>query len=219
MDKHGGVVAGGIDRRQQVRVVANGSAILHGAGTARGRLLNISTGGMLVRLAGVQARRECGGRVEIELHLDRAGAEWLRFVGQVVRVTEHEVAVVFTAVPLELAEVMTDALSSALEGAALAHVLLVDANGDRRTPFAAVLRRAGCRVAEASTPLEAIAHLGHSAIHSWVVAIADTTPTSTADELRRFLAEREEPVEVRLLDHRSPTSALSWFTTAARVAG
>jgi len=51
-----------------------------------------------------------------------------------------------------------------------------------------------------------------------VVAIADTMPTSAAEELRRFLAEREEPVNVRLLNGQSPTSALSWFT-AARVSG
>jgi CheY-like chemotaxis protein len=136
-----------------------------------------------------------------------------------MRATEREIAVDFAAVPLELADVVKDALISALEGAALAHVLLVDANTERRAPFAAVLRRAGCRVAEASTPLEAIAHLGHSAIHSWVVAIADTAPMSTAEGLRQFLAEREEPVDVRLLNHHSPTSALSWFMTAARVTG
>ena len=221
MDKRGGVVAGSIcvDRRQHVRVVANGSAILYGRRTIRGRLSNISTGGMHVRLRGGEPRCACGESVDVELHLDRSGAEWLRFRGEVMRATEQEVAVNFASVPLELAKVMKDALASALEGAALAHVLLVDADAGRRAPFAAVLRRAGCRVAEASTPLEAIAHLGDSAIHSWVVAIADTTPTSTADELRAFLTEREEPVDVRLLDEQSPTGALSWFTTARRVSG
>jgi len=205
-----------VDRRRYIRVVANGSVIMYGGRTVRGRLSNISTGGMRVRLDTKEPQYECGEPIEAQMHLDRAGARWLRFHGEVTRVTEYEVALVFTAVPLELAELVRDALVSVLEGAALAHVLLVDANTERREPFAALLQRAGCRVAQASTALDAIAHLGGSSIHSWVVAIADTCPTSTADNLRRFLAEGDAPVDVRLLNDRSPTSALAWFAAAAR---
>ena len=172
---------------------------------------------MCVRLAESEPRCECGESADVELHLDRAGATWLRFRGEVIRATEHEVAIAFVAIPLDFADVVQDALVSALEGAALAHVLLVDENAERRTPFAALLRRAGCRVAETSTPLEAIAHLGGAAIHSWVVAIADTVPVSTADDLRRFLADSDAPVDVRVLSDQSPTSALAWFATTARV--
>jgi hypothetical protein len=208
-----------IERRQHVRVVANGSVLVHGHATTRGRLSNISSGGVLMRLGEGEPRYGSGDPVEVELHLDRTGATWLRFRGEVVRSDHRELAISFTAVPLDFADVVQDALVSALEGAALAHVLLVDANAQRRTPFAALLRRAGCRVAEATTPLDAITHLGGSAIHSWVVAIASTVPASIADELQRFLSESDAPVDVRMLGNKSPTSALAWFTATARRPG
>jgi CheY-like chemotaxis protein len=179
--------------------------------------LNISSSGMFVQLIEGEPRCECGEYIDVELHLDRTGATWLRFRGEVVRAPEHEVAVAFTSVPLDFADVVQDALVSALEGAKLTHVLLVDENAERRAPFAALLRRAGCHVAEVNTPLEAIAHLGGSAIYSWVVAIADTMRAGTADDLRRFLVESDLPVDVHVLGDRSPTSELAWFTTTARV--
>jgi hypothetical protein len=217
--KTSGVAGGepiGIDRRQQVRVVANGSVVVQGNASARGRLLNISGGGMLMRLGDDEPGYGCGEHVDVEVHLDRTRATWLRFRGEIVRGNHRELAICFTEVPSDLAEVIQDALVSALEGAALAHVLLVDANTERRTPFAALLRRAGCCVAEVATPLDAIAHLGGSAIHTWVVAIASTVPASTADELQHFLAGCDAPVEVRMLGGKSPTSALAWFTATAR---
>jgi hypothetical protein len=205
-----------IDRRQQVRVIANGSVIMHGQDTSRGRLSNISSSGMLIRPIESGPGCRSGEPVEVELHLDRTGATWLRFDGEVVRSDPYEVAVSFTSVPLDFAEVVQAALVSALEGAALPHVLLVDPDTQRRGPFAALLRRASCRVAEVSTPLEAIAHLGGSAIHSWVVAISSTVPANTADDLQRFLIESDAPVDVRMLGNNSPTSALAWFTATAR---
>lgn len=208
-----------IDRRQQVRVVANGSVIVYGDKTRRGRVSNISSGGMLVRLGESEPGCWPGEHVEVALHLDRTGATWLQFRGEVMRSDQREVAIGFTAVPLDFADVVQDALVSALEGTSLPHVLLVDPNSQRRTPFAALLRRAGCRVAEVTTPLDAIAHLGGSAIHSWVVAISSTVPASTADELQRFLAESDVPVDVRMLGSKSPTSALAWFTATARRPG
>lgn len=210
---------GGVDRRQHVRVVANGSVIVYGHETTRGRLSNISGGGMLVLLGESEPGCRSGEPVEVELHLDRMGATWLRFRGEVVRSDQREVAISFTSVPLDFADVVQDALVSALEGAALPHVLLVDQNAQRRGPFAALLRRAGCRVAEVATPLDAIAHLGGSSIHSWVVAISSTVPASTAGELQRFLAESDAPVDVRMLGSKSPTSALAWFTATARRPG
>lgn len=171
---------------------------------------------MLVRPGEDELPCESREPVEVELHLDRTGAMWLRFRGEVVRSDHRELAISFTAVPLDFVDVVQDALVSALEGAALAHVLLVDANAERRTPFAALLRRAGCRVVEVTTPLDAIAHLGGSAIYSWVVAIASTVPVSTAEELQHFLTESDAPVDVRMLGNKSPTSALAWFTATAR---
>jgi CheY-like chemotaxis protein len=206
-----------VDRRQQVRVVANGSVIVYGHETARGRLSDISSGGIRMRLVEGGSCCRCGEGVDVELHLDRTGATWRQFCGEVVRVDEREVAIRFTAMPLDFADVIQDALVSALEGAAITHVLLVDPNAERRISFAALLRRTGCRVAEAATPLEAIAHLGGSAIQNWVVAITNTVPASIADELRRFLAESDPPVDVRVLGDQSSSNALLLFAATARV--
>jgi hypothetical protein len=205
------------DRRQDIRVVANGSVIVHGRRRVRGRLSDISSSGLRMQLTASEPGCTCGDDVELEVHLDRAGATWLRFLGRVLRVDQREIAILFTAVPLELAGVIRDVLVSTLEGSSVAHVLLVDANLERRVPFAALLRRAGCRVMDVATPLEAIAHLGGSAIESWVVAIADTTPASIAEELRRFLAETDaRPGEVVALGKDSQNSSLTWYTTTGR---
>ena len=174
---------------------------------------------MLMRPAEGEPRCGSGKHVDVDLHLDRTGAAWLRFRGEVVRSDHREVAIRFMSVPLAFVDVVQDALVSALEGAAVAHVLLVDSNAQRRTSFAALLRKVGCRVAEVPTPLDAIVHLGGSAIHSWIVAIAGTTPTSIAGELQNFLAASDAPVEVRMLGKESPTIELAWFTAIARRSG
>jgi CheY-like chemotaxis protein len=167
---------------------------------------------MRVRLAEGEPRCSCGEHVEIDLHLDRAGSTWLQFCGEVVRTSEDEVVVQFTAVPIDFAEVIRDALASVLEGTAVAHVLLVDSYTERRAAFAALLRKTGCRVAEAATPLEAIAHLGGSAVHSWAVVITDTVPTSIADDLRTYLADSDvPPVNIVALGELSLSNALSSF--------
>lgn len=206
----------GTDRREHVRVAANGSVIVYGRETVRGRLSNISSSGMLMRRNERELGCGSGEDVEVELHLDRAGATWLRFRGDVVRTDHSDLAVSFTSVPLGFTEVVQDSVASALEGAASPHILLVDPNTDRRAPFAALLHRAGFRVVEAATPLDAIAHLGGSAIHSWVVAISSTVPDSVAGELQRFLAQSDVPVDVRMLGNTLPTSALAWFLATAR---
>jgi hypothetical protein len=230
LEEHGNMQ---VDRRRDVRVVANGSVLvrgnvgvrgrlwsvssgtrLHGSDGVRGRLMDVSSGGMSVRLVDGEPCGSCGEYVEIDLHLDRAGATWLQFCGEVVRSSEVEVAIQFTAVPIDFADVIRDALASVLVGTAVAHVLLVDPYAERRAPFAALLRKTGCFVAEAATPLEAIAHLGGSAIHSWAVVITDTVPTSIANDLRRHLAESDvPPVNIVALGERAPTSELLWFAT------
>lgn len=225
-----GLRATDAERREDVRVAAAGSAIVYGRRTVRGRLVDMSAGGLRLRVEAPvlpfsirvhaapvgPALYEVGERVDLELHLDRAGSRWLQFHGAVVRADEHEVAVALTSVPLEFADVVKDALVTQLEGLDFAHVLLVDGNLQRRQPFAALLRHVGCRVVEVSTPLEAIAHLGHAAVHRWTISIAETDPPRIAAELHHHLVDSNAPVDVRILDTASPTSALSWFTTTSR---
>jgi hypothetical protein len=198
----------GEERRRDVRVVAAGSALVHGRAFARGRLVDLSTGGASIDLAPSDAAPAIAEAIRLDVHLDRADSRWIALDGHVLRVAARRIAIVFSAAPVELGEVIANVIASAIEGAVTAHVLLVDPDPERRGVFAALLRRAGCRVAEASTPLEAIAHLGGSPIEAWLIALADTRPSSIADELRGFLGAEYPRLDVVSLGALSPTVAV-----------
>jgi CheY-like chemotaxis protein len=175
-----------IDRRATSRVAATGSVVVYPRyGTSiRGRIVDLSAGG--VRFA-LDESPAWGPGVEIEIDLRLAGAAygWFRFSGIVARVAAgDETAVAFTAVPEAFANAVRSELRAAVAGADALRVLLVDPDGPRRVVAAAALRAARCDVTEVATPLDAISYLEDSQAHPWIVAIADTAPTSIADELR-----------------------------------
>jgi PilZ domain len=184
------------ERRRDVRVLASGSVLVRGHSVVRGRLMNLSTGGLCLELADEGQTLAVAEAVAVELHLDRVESRWLAFRGSVLRIAGGRIALAFVEVPVAFGRVMSRAIASAIEAEATAHVLLVDPDIERRAAFAALMRRGECVVAEASTPLEAIAHLGGSAIEAWVIAIADTHPPSIANELRRFVGREYPRLEV-----------------------
>jgi hypothetical protein len=196
------------DRRRDVRVVASGSVVVRGRSASKGRIVDLSTGGVCIEIADQEPAPAIADVVALELRLDRAESRWLTFHGRVLRIAGARVAIAFMEAPIAFGDVMSRAIASAIEAVATTHVLLVDADLERRAAFAALMRRADCRVAEASTPLEAIAHLGGSAIETWVIAIADTRPPSVANELRRFLSGEYPQLEVVSLGALSPKVAL-----------
>lgn len=197
----------GAERRRDVRVIANGSVLLPAPVATRGRLVNLSTGGVCFELTAA-AQLVIGELVAIDLHLDRADSTWLSFQGRVLRIAGPRVVVELSEAPVAFGDVMSRAIVSAIEAVDKAHLLLVDPELERRAVLAALLRRAECRVAEVSTPLEAIAHLAGSAIQSWVIVIADTTPSGIADDLRAFLSSEHPRLEIVTLDALSPSVAL-----------
>ena len=71
-------------------------------------------------------------------------------------------------------------------------VVLIDGHTERRWAIAEGFRATGCAVIEASTPLEAIVRLGESSFEPDVIAVADSYPTSEAEEMRVFV-ERDHP--------------------------
>jgi hypothetical protein len=50
----------------------------------------------------------------------------------------------------------------------------------------------GCSVIEAATSLEAIVHLGEASFEPDVIAVADSIPAASANEMRDFIA-RDHP--------------------------
>jgi hypothetical protein len=94
--------------------------------------------------------------------------------------------------------------------------VLIDASPERSGPIAEAFRAAGCVVFEVSTPLEAIVRLGESQFEPDLIAIADSVPSPTADELRRF-AELEHP-SAKLVtlggDDVAPPDPTHWLSTS-----
>ncbi len=175
-----------IDRRAHARVAATGSVVVYpryGA-SIRGRVVDLSAGGVRFALDEAPAWGP-GVEVEIELRLDGASYGWFRFSAVVARVAAgDETAVAFTAVPEAFATAIRGELRAAVAGSSALRVLLVDPDAPRRVVAAAALRAARCDVTEVATPLDAISYLEDSQAHPWIVAIADTSPTAIADELR-----------------------------------
>jgi PilZ domain len=176
------------DRRRDIRVSTRGSVVVHARRGARGRAVDLSRSGIYLQLAAGEPRCEAGDRVGLELHLDAAGASWLRFAGLVRRSAgSGALSVSFSEVPDDFADVVQAELIAELEIAGLSHVLLVDPMVAQRARRAEALRGAGCYVVEAATPLEVIAQLGGSHARAWTIAIADSVPAAIADELSAFL--------------------------------
>jgi CheY-like chemotaxis protein len=164
--------------------------VIHVGEIARGRVVDVSAGGLRVQLQG-HAPSDClGARVGIDLRIDGAAAAWFRLYGRVGRVeADGTLAIAFLQVPADFEDALQSELVAVLESEATDRVLLVDPVPWRRARMAARLRASGCVVTEVSTPLEAIAHLGESRARPFAVAIADTIPENVAEELRAYIGE------------------------------
>lgn len=205
--------------RRAMRVRAKGSIRLHsGNRMIPSRLVDMAVGGICVRaeqpigLVGL-----IGGLVRVDLRLDARPAKHFALLGRVLRahIPTRQVAIAFDAVPDGFEDCVQDELLAAMEHDALPRMILVDTVRARRDHIASAFRSAGCHVTEASTPLEAIAHLTAARFELGLIAIADTVPETVAEELREFLLE-EHPgahmVEIGgSASHRDP--AASWLSS------
>jgi hypothetical protein len=181
-----------VERRRSVRISPKGTVILFaGEHVEHGRIANLSGGGLLATTDGSPPEALLDARVDLELRLDAATSEWLRLTGRVTRVGAHEIALALE--PSEpFVQLMEGSSSASGEHRRVRAVVLVDATPERRATIANGFRAAGCAVLEVSTPLEAIVRLGESQFEPDLIAIADSLPSSTSDDLRRFV-EREHP--------------------------
>jgi CheY-like chemotaxis protein len=186
----------GRERRRWFRVSARGSVVLHAASVARGRVIDLSSGGMRVGLMGTNGFRS-DDAVDLDVHLDGVAATWVPLHGTVVRVDHgREIAVRFDAVPADFEDAVEDEILADVESERVAQVLLVDPDATRRRPLAEALRRNGCHVVELATPLEVIQRIGESHTHAWLIAIAETFPETVAEELRSYLAGTKTRAEL-----------------------
>ncbi len=178
-------------------MTARGHVVFHGRSSALGAVVDVSATGLRARLAAHGARCDQGERVALEVRLDGARGGWHRLFGRVVRLElEGDVIVALDEPPPDFDDAIQEQLLAMLESDAIDHVLLVDPVAWRRIQLAATMRATGCRVSEAATPLEALAHLGESREHFSVIAVADSTPSSVADELRAYLGKEHQRLRV-----------------------
>jgi hypothetical protein len=156
-----------------------------------------------------------GALVRVDLRLDACASTQFALAGRVLRVNPPtgNIAIGFDAVPEGFEDFVQDELLAAVIHDSLPRMILVDTGGKRRNTMANAFRSAGCDVTEASTPLEAIAHLGGSRFELGLIAIADTVPETVAEELREFLLVEHPGAHMvaigRSAAHRGP--AESWL--------
>jgi len=130
--------------------------------------------------------------VDVELRLDGSRDAWIQLSGRVIRLDQRAVAISFTTVPAAFLDLMIDSSSASHGHGRVMTVVLVDATQSRRLALAEAFRAAGCSVIDVTTPLQAIVQLGESRFEPDLIAIADSLPTTTANELRQFV-EHEHP--------------------------
>ena len=181
------------ERRQHVRVTPKGTVLVAaGEQRQRGRIANIAVGGMLATTSMTTPERLLARAAEIDLRLDDREAQWFKLRGKILRITADSVAVSFDDVPAGFASLLDQVTDAVHVARRRLSVVLVDANTERRTAMAAGFRDNSCAVLEASTALEAIVRLGEAAFEPDLIAIADSIPGQTSEDLRRFV-EREHP--------------------------
>jgi hypothetical protein len=203
--------------RSAMRVRSKGSIRIHcGNRVISGRIVDLAVGGICVRtelpigLLGL-----IGELVHVDLNLDTVASRRFALLGRVLRVSipTRRMAIGFDAVPDDFEDCVQDELLAAVEHDRLPRMILVDTVDGRRNKIASAFRNAGCHVTEASTPLEAIAHLDGSRFELGLIAIADTVPETVAEQLREFLLDEHPEAHMvsigRSAAHRDP--AASWL--------
>jgi CheY-like chemotaxis protein len=189
------------ERRRSGRVLATGTAIVHGPFAAHARIVDLAVGGLTLLIENATGVPEVGAHVRLDVRLDGLG-RWWRLIGSVARVdaraTGQAVVIELLVGPPDFEDLVQDELLSELECAHVPRVLLVDGARGRRDLVASAFRAIGYEVIEVSSPLEAIAEIDQSRLHLWAVVVADSKLASHADELRSFL--REAHPSVPLID-------------------
>ncbi len=182
-----------LERRRSIRIAPKGSVVVSaGAHVEHARIVNICTGGFLAVTAEPPPEALRGVEVDVELRLDAAVSGWLRLTGRVVRVGADAIAVQLEGTSEPFVQLMAESSVASAVHHRVRTVVLVDAAPERRRAMADAFRAAGCAVLEVAMPLEAVVRLGESPFEPDLIAIADSLPSGTADELRRFVA-REHP--------------------------
>lgn len=205
------------ERRRHTRIATKGAIAFQTLDhEQRGRIANLSEGGIFV-LTNVGAPNRMLARViDLELRLDTGDAEWLRASGRIVRIRPEGFAIAFDVPPPGFLRMIDEVTTASRARARIISVVLIDGDEQRRSAMAAGFRSTGCTVIETSTPLEAIVRLGESSFEPDAIAVASSCPTSEAQQMREFI-ERDHP-NVKLItigdDVLNPDGFANWLSSA-----
>lgn len=205
------------ERRRHARIVAKGTVVLHVAGAAHnGRIVNIAEGGMSIVTSVTPPERWLGRTIDVELRLDAASAEWVRGTGRVIRIRADGLAVAFASTPPLLTRVLDELSDASHVRRRVLAVVLVDTDRARREAMVAGFRGAGCNVVDAASSLEAIVRLGESSFEPDVIAIADSQPSASADDLREFARQHHPHAKlVTIVNERVTSDGVpSWVSAS-----
>jgi len=205
------------ERRRSTRFSPKGTVLFHGEGAAQhGRIENLSRGGMLVSTTHPISADRLDRILEMELRLDGIHDEWLRISGRLCRIGDGTLAIELVAAPPAFYQLVNDNTTASDRHIQILSVVLVDATESRRAAIADAFRAVGCTVVDVSTPLEAIVRLGEARFEPDLIVIADSAPSATSDDLRRFV-EREHPAATLVTvgdEIVEPAGLLPWLSSA-----
>jgi CheY-like chemotaxis protein len=205
-----------MERRRHARISLKGTAIiLAGEHAVRGRLVNLAEGGFLATTLITAPARLLGRMVDIELRMDDPLAKWIRVEARVTRISGGSIAVEFNEprpALIRLVEAMV--VASRLRQRVLS-VVLIDEDTVRREMIAEGFRAVGCNVVEAPTSLEAVIRLGEQAFEPDLIAVADSVPVASANEMREFIARNHSHVKLVSItnDLTPPSDRQHWLSS------
>jgi len=209
------------ERRHEHRVSPKGTVIVR-AGTylLRGRIANLSVGGLLALTRTTAPERLLASTVDLSLRLDGRDSAWLELRGQILRIGANSLAIGLGVVPPSFARIIDDTLTASHHHDRVLSIVLVDATPRRRSEMTDAFRAAGCAVIDVSTPLEAIVRLGESHFEPDLIAIADSLPVTIANELRVFVDEQHPRAKlVTIGDATSAPIGLAHWLSATNPGG
>ena len=205
------------ERRRDVRITPKGAVVVR-AGTyvLRGRIANVSLGGLSAMTRVTAPERLLGARVAIDLRLDGRDHGWFELGGRLQRIGANSLAVAFDTVAPAFASTIEELRAASYDRGRILSIVLVDSNAERRAALATGFRASHCAVIDAATPLEAIVRLGESHFEPDVIAIADSSPAAIADELRRFVDAEHPSARILTIGHElvGPGGGARWLSSA-----
>lgn len=205
------------ERRQTVRSSPKGTVSIRTSDyDVRGRIADVSRGGLCAITLVTPPERVLGCSAELELRFDTQQSAWIQVSGHILRLGATRLAIGFDRVPDGFDRLIDDTLTASHSRNRVLAAILVDSNLERRQRIAEAFRAAGCAVVDVSTPLEAIVRLGEFHFEPDIIAIADSFPATIADELRKFV-DLEHP-HAKLVtindDVTGPEGIVHWLSAA-----